>query len=364
MLGKDVYSNNSVYFMDTGSFGVHIISATTRYGKSVLVKIFETQLAQERPVIIFDFVGEHLLAKYPNFLNTWGMSFGVPGLKTVSDICFKVSDFNNKEDWASMGFPPGASSELANLVKYSDIYGDSFKRFVDFCKDIPTNPSHVNHFEKKYGIEFPPMHEATKGSIITRLKLFDDFFWDFEKELKGEQVYIENWGDYFINNPHLHINLKLYAGGFDIFKGRANCGKILEQLAKSTKKGKFFYLHKMKPVIFVEEADILAPNMKMDDVEPSSLVWLRYYVMKLQRTGVELFFVTQDPQLLDSIIISNYHNKFLGVIESKSDKGKYTDMTKHLRWDIQKNYREFLWEQKGRYRNIVFYPMDSPCALP
>ncbi len=120
----------------------------------------------------------------------------------------------------------------------------------------------------------------------------------------------------------------------------------------------------MKPVIFVEEADILAPNMKMDDVEPSSLVWLRYYVMKLQRTGVELFFVTQDPQLLDSIIISNYHNKFLGVIESKSDKGKYTDMTKHLRWDIQKNYREFLWEQKGRYRNIVFYPMDSPCALP
>ena len=165
-----------------------------------------------------------------------------------------------------------------------------------------------------------------------------------------------------MKHPFLHINLNLSSSGFDVYKGRAYCGKILEQLASFERGNLFYYLVRMKPLIIVEEADILAPNLGGGVIEPSSLFWLRYYVIKLQKYHVELFFITQDPSLIDSVILSNFHNQFLGVIESRYSQ--YAELTRSLKWDINTNYREFRWVQKGRHRDIIFSPIDSPCLLP
>jgi len=355
-IGRRVKTDEKVYYVDKGTYGVVIFCASTRYGKTELSKILYVKLSKFRPVIILDFAGEHRFSKYPNFLSKDDIAC-IPGLYKVNNIVFKISDFSSTADWFSLRFPEFASKLLANLAyNFRDIHEDNYEKFLDLCRDLPSSGEELARFTRKYNrTDMYKIASATKDSIIGRIMLLDNFFYDEEKILSGEQVYIASWGELLKKKKYLHINLELSKSAYDVMKGRAYVGKILEKLATKD----FYYLKMLNPLIVVEEADLLAPKLTADVVEYSSLYWLRRYVIKLQKYHVSLFFITQDLDLLDKTIVNNYHDQFLGNMENVPPE--LTKIISKLRWNDLINYREFLWRHKGRWENIIFYPEEIPC---
>jgi hypothetical protein len=70
-------------------------------------------------------------------------------------------------------------------------------------------------------------------------------------------------------------------------------------------------------------------------------------------------FIVQDLNQLHSSIYGNYHTMILGQMPSGNP---HEDVTKKLVWDIDLNYREFAYFQKGVPGCQVFIPEDS-CTI-
>ena len=97
---------------------VTIIAAKTKYGKSVLVDILAVHIAKHRPIIIFDYRGEHENLKYPSFdfLHN-APSDSIAGLIIVPRPSFYISDLSRHDHWESLGFPELAAKTVAELAR-------------------------------------------------------------------------------------------------------------------------------------------------------------------------------------------------------------------------------------------------------
>lgn len=348
-IGRDVFDNSTVNFMDTGSFGVTHVVAVTRYGKSALIKLLYTKLAQHRPVIIFDYRGEHTQSKYPNWNSTDDI-MGIPNLNVIQDFKFVISDFANASDWLAMGFPESASREMSLLAGNVEAHHNDPKRLHKLIADLPTTQHHVDPFNMKYpDVKLDRrIHEETQKSMLARYSFMQGFFATPRELVNCEVDYIPDWGVYLCEHPHTVINMNLT--DLQVSEARATVGKILEQLSP--------FLSYLRPVIVIEEADKLAPNMDANEFAPSSLQWILEYAIKLQKYGVEVICICQDMKLLHPTLVGNFHNLLLGQLPAGNP---YENVTKKLRWDVDKNYRQFIYIRKGKYQKQVFAPEFCPC---
>lgn len=359
-MGKNRFVNDKVFYSDKLDFGVITIAATTRYGKSCIAKNIYTHLSEFRPIVIFDYRGEHGDSRYPNFLSNTNIK-GIPDLYTIQDFAFKMSDFGSIYDWASFGFPDMASNLMSAMAKDLDAHGDDPERMKVFLDALPVSNNDVHSFFGQYPSArkylTSPIQTVTKKSMCNRfIRIMDRFY-------NGEQRYVENFGKLLQRHNKLHINLNLT--DLDVGIARANVGKILEQIHNylenvrvKNKSNKWF----LKPLFVVEEADKLVPDWKEDKIQPSSLKWLVEYGLKLQKYGASLMFITQDPSLMHGAITSITHKFILGQLpeDCKLDS-HYKQKTRKLRWDHDHNYREFVQLRKGDYNYEVFIPDDIPC---
>lgn len=350
-LGTHLYNGGIVSVFERNTFGVYIFAAITRYGKSTLVKNWYASVAQSRGVIVLDYLGEHTMSKFPNFLSEDSNIMCVPEMVEIKDFKFKISQFYNEGDWFSLTFTEKGCMLMADLAKNVLAHRDDPQRFYEMLDDVPVQGDYigVSRFEKKWGFTLAVQNSATVDTCKARLK-----------NLQGQRFFAEaedptyDFGELYVDNPYMNINFNL--GKSDVGKGRAIAGKVLEQirrrLAAMYEKG----ILTVPPLIVVEEADVLAPAQEDGLLMPSSTLQLVDYVIKLQKFNIEIGFIVQDPQRLHPAIVGNRHTIIYGQLP---DKNEQTVRSRQLVWDIDRNYREFIIEQTGVPGYQVFKPFDS-----
>lgn len=346
VLGTHKYNKGMVSLVERNTFGVTLFAAITRYGKSTLVKNWYTQVAQYRGLIILDYLGEHTLSKFPNFLSSDQNTMCVPGLIEIKGFKFKISQFTNESDWHSLTFTDRGAMLMSDLARHVEAHRDDPERFWDLLDDVPVTGqfARISHFENEYGFHMPMYNSAVVDSCkallinLIRTKFFGE-----------QQDPTYDFGELALKHPYMNVNFNL--GKNDIAKGRSMCGKVLEQLRK------VLHLLSPPPLIVVEEADVLAPDDNGDALLiPSSTLQLVDYVIKLQKFNIEIAFIVQDPNRLNRAIVGNRHNFVFGQLPEGNPQ---TELSKQLVWDMDNNYREFILQQTGVPGYQVFIPQDS-----
>lgn len=345
-LGKHKYNNGTVRIMERRSFGVHIIAAITRYGKTTLVKNTYTQIAQYRPLIILDYLGEHTLSKYPNFLSRDNNTACVPELIEIKDFKFKISQFTNASDWLALGFSDKGSLLMRDLALRVDIHRDDPQRFMEILEDVPSQGQFGAplRFENTWGFSLPMINSSTLDSCKTQFTylLHDEFF-------GGSEDPVYDFGELALQNHYININFNLDKSV--PHKARAIAGKALEQVKRVLDR------FDIPPLIVVEEADVIAPKMSEGDTYlPTSTIMLIEFVLKLQKKRLEILFIVQDLSRLHPALVGNRHTLIIGQLPTGNE---FAEVSKQLAWDIDKNYREFILMVTGTPGYEVFVPFDS-----
>lgn len=355
-IGRELDTNKTVYFVEQ-YFGVSIVAGKTRYGKSSIVKQLYCLLSKRKKVVIIDYSGEHKKAIMPNFMSEHYIA-GVEDLVVVENFGFMLSDFDRPGDWVSLGMSSLGAELITKIVESTELHNNDVDEFFKILLELPTTEKEVAFFTESYptlDINFK-INASTKTSIVSRFSLLKTrgIFISKNDIESGRKQYIEDFTDVVLNNSNVCINLNLRKGDKEI--ARAYVGKILDDLSR--------ILSKQELCIIFEEADILFPSEKdLVSGTPSSVSWIGDYVLKYQKYGVSLIFVTQDLSLLYEDIVSNYHNLIIGRLPKKS-ASEFRELTNKLKWLFEENYREFLYVRAGmEERPTVFVPFDCPCLL-
>lgn len=366
-LGTDRHGN-IVYFPESGSYNVVIILARPRYGKSILIKNLYVQIAQGRRIIVIDYLGEHDQSKYGNW-KAKGITSFIPDLYTIENFAFFLTDFNRVSDWISMGASIRAAPLIAELIKCENIHQNDPIRFLELLRALPSKDDDLERFNDKfgpYGLTFSSrVNDASKHSMITVVEnawisglLMPPVESDSYKEHTPGKAYVKDWAELARRHPHININLNLTTNE-SVTLARAAIGKILEQLAP--------VLEELSPLIICEESDFIAPSTEDENI--TSLNQLRKYVLKHQRTGVELMFITQNPNMLSQFILLGGTIWVMGphtadsTVSSMLDEPHLNylkDVIHKLKFDRYKNEREFVLMESGAGGHYkIFSPDES-----
>ena len=372
-IGKDSYGD-SVYMNENYGYGVIMVIAQPRYGKSILVKNIYIQMAQHRHLIILDYQNEHDDSKWGNWCSEDRISF-IPDLKTIENFGFYISDFDQFDDWISMGFSPKAAPLLMRIIKNKQIHENSPNLLMDILSELPTSSDDLLIFNENYeNINVrEPVNFPIKQSIIYTMRAIIDTGLiiaeegsDEHMEYTPHKIHIDDWGELVRKNKHININLNMFSSG-SVGIARASVGKILEKLLP--------ILSEIKPLIVAEEAAKICPNTGThDDSMITSQIQLRDYVIRHQRTGVKLIFITQDPNLLDQDTLGASMTWIMGIHKpntvTKSILDTFNlnyekDVISKLRHDNEKGLRDFVIMEVGSGGKYTkFTPLDSSSRLP
>lgn len=351
-------NGNPTYFVDHG-WGVTQVWAKPRYGKSSMAKTLIVRLADQRPLIAFDFYGDWKgMGKFnwdvtnpninPNYEYT--NPERIDSLIVLNNPSFQISDFQYATDWLSWGFPKEGAKAIAELASHEELHHDDVDRFDELLRALPTNDQESRYFKTQYpGTKINHIFTASKLSILTHWQYLRDFFL--------EPRSVKHWGEFLRKHNQVVVNYNLMNDPhLGIYKARAFTGKILSQLKEEIPGTGISYLEELHPFIILEEADKLLPPLPIDD-ESSVFNEVIELGLKLQRTGTALLLVTQDPDRLDRDIARMYHTKIMGKVPPGTPDQK---LTEKLQWDPTKNYRQFVMlNENGNWE--VFVPDFCPC---
>lgn len=353
-MGKSKFSGSTVYFTERMKFGVHITAAVARYGKSIAEANKAVGIGQYRKIVWFDYIGEHMMRKFPNFLTSDGNTMCLPELVEIKGFKFKISQFNEILDWLSLGFTDKGAQFMKYLSQKKSKHMDDPELFGMILKDYPVGMQYsmLKKFSEKYGWEPPMGHKSLVDACETQYEylLQDNFF-------GGTDDPVIDFGDLVMQHRHININFNLAQEEYG--KARAIAGKILQQIERVIK-----YM-KPPPYFVFEEADVLFPSIGEGERAFSSLHYGIKYVLKLQKYHPELCFIVQDLNNLHPLIVSNWHTMTLGRIAPYNPLS-WTRDTNQLVWDIDRGvigYREFHFRVNGKPGYDVFVPMTSSTMI-
>lgn len=326
MFGEE--TPNMVYFT-MRSWGNYIIEAQPRYGKSVVAKDLAVQISKHRQIIVFDFAGE-----WKNSVTKYNKYCPFPSrlidFNVYQNFTFKITEFSNKEDFASFGFEKDQAGILAELIKDTAMYHKGqIALITEILQKIPTrgDTSHEK-FNLDYGAKLTQkQHSATKTTICTHWDLIKKYFWqgDHDKRM------IYDFKKELLKGKHMIINLGDDDFSLKKFVGRAYIGKILERMSQSWKF--------TRPFIFVEEARTFFPNYS-NMIQLSSNVQIYDLVTYAPKEGVSIMFIAQHENQLYEPIFQNIHGKIVGVVKEPDGKPEFKVK---LEYNPLKNLREFLY---------------------
>jgi len=347
-IGKASWDGKTVYYIDR-RFGVTLFIAKSRFGKTALAKNIVVQIGKYRSVLIFDYLGEWKTINECNWRSPYPDR--LEDLTVIENFGFKISDFPSDYWWSALGFPPRASDILGHYATLVDVHQDDPNLFEELIMALPSRDRDVTNFNeqyKEYNLELSARFaEATIISIRNTWFFVKSIFIDPADDPETKRFHItdwgaDNWGEFFCENPHLLVNLRLDRVEADRFRARIMVGRILEDIAP--------YLGRLKPLIVVEEADVLAPSFNQNIECPSLDEFIRYS-KKHQKRGVSLIYIMQDQGQFNEDCYEGWHQKVMGIVPRGNE---HYELTEHLRWNPDTNFREFVFvEANGRYTRFI-----------
>ncbi|MEK6882865.1 MAG: hypothetical protein AABY22_24795 [Nanoarchaeota archaeon] len=349
LVGHTSWDNEPVMF-PVRYYGNTLILARARYGKTTIAKIIACAVSEFRPLII--------IAPYFDTDDWYGLKYlnrnaeykkCIPFLKCINNFSIKLSRFKDYSDWVSLGFPDVASQLITQFAKIKKLHNDDPEIFAEFLVKLPKTDKELENFNitfAKYNINLPSrIADATHQSINLRFNLVKHLFW-FPKD---ERHSVDDFGKIVALNPHVLIDLE----EDNEYKSRAYVGIILKDIKE--------YLKQLQPLLIIDEADKVAPDVRDLIYYPSSLNEIMEYKNKYQRLGVNMILCTQDPGLLFHDLKINPDFIITGQIETQMP-GLSRELLDKIYYDPDKNIRNFMLLNENRSYTI-FKPLKCPCML-
>jgi len=346
-IGTNVFTKQPVYFEERGTWNIINILGMPRISwKTTKAMTLITTISKTRPCLVFDYANEYHNMLRPNMTAT--NPDYVKNCVIIDDLGMEVSEMNKKEDWDGLGFPPETSRMLAKMAEKTEAHNNDPLEFRRMLLKLPETSKGVGPYNEEFNLDeetklYAPVNKAVKEAILNRLDVIKNLFLGKNK--------IENWLSLLENHDCVIVNLQLQ-GQQDYGVARAKVGKILEKMMQEEKR-----FMQIRPAIFFEEADTLAPRLTETDSVPSSNFWMRRYVSKLQKFHAECFFITQRLEQLDQQLTQAHHyivGKTLGMLPPQL-------------YEAVQKLREWEGKQESLYWNLlddtmqVFIPTEIPC---
>lgn len=352
-IGISPYTNEDAYFYDYNLGDAYLVVGMTGYGKSILAGNLAVELAQHRPLIIFDYNGAYRNLRYVNLRNKHNRFKAIPNLLYLHRFGFKLQDFTSPFDWLMLGMTQNGANicaAKASMVNYHQNDFNIFRRLIEEVQVYGKGTSNAEAWR------------STKNSILSKLNTIKSCFVDNKavditdtpRELiryKGTPFYVSDWVKFAQKHRHicLNMNSEMNAGKAQLF-----AGKIMNELQ--------LHLQRINPVILVEEAHKLCPA----SVENESIVYSRYeilrYLKEYHKKGVKLILITQSPEQLPEETKDEIKRFFIGKLQNIRGNTKMDDMfrmSSALEYSFGNDYREF-WIYSPLYNEkAIFVPYDS-----
>ena len=308
-LGRNKYGEDVIWdFPDNTSI---LIEGLQGSGKSYLSTLILSQLKM-RNILILDYEGEHYhrlrkspcLGDYP--------SWWLPTIYKCAKPYFPFNEMG-RFDLMGLNMPEGGALVLAQLSKVKEA---SWKDIENMINYLPTskatqkaNP--IQEYNDKYGTTFKDSINAmTKQSLVIKLPILKEIF-----ENEGESYFIpELWKNY------KYVSLDFSFKGMEeasISRARLFYGKFIDQF--------WDYLYQYSPVIFIEEAKIVAPDIAEGLATFRSFSKLNEFQLhQRRRTGSMLICVIQNEELISRTIKNTYAYKISHVFNDVHGRRWFT----------------------------------------
>lgn len=351
LLGKSK-SGENIYF-PMKRVGVTLVISKPRTGKSALVKEIALRLFESgRPLLCIDSMGRSEWAAVRKMNHRAKDPKALSKLKVLKNFALPLKAFNEFDDFISLGFSPDASGFLVDWVKNKRLH--SPKRMRNFLFALPATIAQLEPFNAKYaehGLGLTStIHYLTKNNLLTHYRRIEGWFWNGKKDkrmLLNGKILQKIWAE----NPWLCIQIDTISG--EKYKSIGYIGNLLRSLDDN-------FLREMSPAIIVEEADLIAPNEKLNKQSLTSRNILRFWVNKKLRYGISIFFISQAVELLDEEIARASFDYLIGITDRKSrffEQSKYN----RLRYVGGIMRSTFTYLNVNRYAK-QFLPKVTSCA--
>lgn len=325
-----------------GAFGM------TGYGKSILVGNIAVELSKSRNIIIFDYNGDYRNLKHVNIRNAQRKFSSISDLVYIHRFGFKLQDFDKPFDWEIAGMSETGARICAAKAGMREYHRNDYNKFVALIDEIPTKGKNSEMYMVKLGIK-------------NRLKILKDVFIDKCVDITYRDVdsiryhgipfYISDW-KYFIE-AHKHICLNMNSE-FNPAKAQLFAGKIMSETEVA--------MPRLNPVIVIEEAHKLCPNVYDEGNIPYSVIKILHYLKELHKKGVKLILISQYPHQLQDEVMDEIKHFFIGKLQNIRGSSKLDEMFKmssSLQFNHLSGYREFLHYSPLYNEKNVFIPYDS-----
>jgi hypothetical protein len=331
-------------------WGNLMIEAQPRYGKSVIAKDLAIKMSKKRKIIIFDFSAEwtdnitkyNMWAPYPDKLVSY---------KVLQGFTFNVMEFNNDDDYASMGFTGMHAAITCSIITQSvSFHQGNIDLIGEMLGNLPIKRNSHYAFNNSYGTKLTsPINFATRSKICTHWDTIKRYFWQGEQDKRM----IYDFAKEAKNSNHLIIDLSAARGTIaSEWIARAYAGKILEQLKT--------VWSEIKPVMFFEESRTLFPSYE-GEIALSSNDEAYDLVTHGPKNGVCCVFIVQHQNQIYPKLLENIQMKIVGVVQKPGSGPEYSVS---LTYDPGNNVREFVYmdvdSTAGRFKYKKFRPM-IPC---
>jgi len=330
------------------------IFSMTGYGKSILGGNIITQLAHQRPVIIFDYRGDYKNLKYFNFNSASHRQDAISDMVYLERFGFRISDFQHPFDWKMMGMTGNGAGICASRAKMLPYHKNNFQKFMELIEEVK-----VYGGSDAKGEAF----RMTKQSIISKLQRMEgNFVTDANSvditntpsdmiRYNGTPFYISNWRAFVEANPHVCLNMH---ADYSSAKAQLYVGKIMNELEPAARK-----LH---PVFLIEEAHVVYPaNFDANDCA-YSINKISHYLKELHKDGAKVILITQFPDQMVQGSLREMKRMFIGKLQDVTGASKIDEVLKDsikLNYNYREGYREFLHYSPIYNQKDVFVPYDS-----
>lgn len=337
------------------------IFGVPRVGKSAIVKPATAKISKHRKCCIFDYNGE-----WSNSVTRYNMESEEPsrlvGYKVLKNFTFKVSAFNNKNDWAALGFRHDMQEEVMsrviNLTAHE--HKNDVNKIATILAAIPIRDDDVGKFNELYSGKEPIfqkfVNSSTASAISTRWAIMKKCFWQGPEDTRP----VYDFAQEFIKINHLIVDLS--NEGFELGDSeslkRAFCGKVLEQLRSVWLRTKAIYIF--------EESRKLFPNESEQMVMLSSNKEGYNLLVDGPKTGNIAWIIAQSPNQIFQRFLENLHIKILGVM-NPPPQGREYELVNNLEFDPEQNIREFVLLDvncigKNMEWNLKYFRPGVPCC--
>jgi len=303
-LGRDCKTFDIIDEWFTGNDRI-LIEARSGSGKSILVKNIVAQFPN-RYQLYFDYNGELGMNKYPNMLsNDYNHHHYLPSLYEINDFRFPLALHNLKKHWRSLKVlrddpQSQAPVVLSKVAGWVDVHANDFKKFRQIIEDYPTadvvygdfkGHPEVKSFHAKYGKWVAPLHRLTKPTLFRALESVEEYFNE-----EGQKYDI----DYALKSyKYISINLGLKDMEAKEINAQIVVGNVLRDLKP--------VLLNFKPIIVLEEADLLCPKPSKNEGYNLSQEQIIDYALKTARRNKTMMLMivqhrdTLHPKVLDNL---------------------------------------------------------------